>query len=141
LISLLNLGSVSDQRAANGAVMAGVKMAKTNNLTNIPSNSKPARSLRKIGSDAPWQFARESQLSAVSVKFGGVVSPVEKWSGVSERSEPDLRSGAIRGVSNRSDNAGLNCSCQNARIIVDAAASHASPNQPTPAPTLATLKQ
>ena len=68
--------------------MAGVKKAKTNNLTNIPFNSNPARSLRKIGSDAPWQFARESQLSAVSVKCAGVVSPVEKRSGVAERSEP-----------------------------------------------------
>jgi hypothetical protein len=29
---------------------------------------------------------------------------------------------------------------QNARIIVDAAAGHASPNQPTPAPTPATSK-
>jgi hypothetical protein len=31
LISLLNLCSVSDQRAANGGMMAGVNKAKTNN--------------------------------------------------------------------------------------------------------------
>ena len=65
------VGSVSDQRAINGGVMAGVKKAKTNNLTNILFNSKASRSLRKIGSDALGQFARESQLSAVSVKSGG----------------------------------------------------------------------
>ena len=63
-------GSVSDQRAASGWVTAGVKKAKTNNLTNILYNSNPARSLRKIGSDAPHHFARESQLSAVSVNVG-----------------------------------------------------------------------
>jgi hypothetical protein len=33
LISLPTTGSVSDQRAASGGVMAGVKKAKTNNLT------------------------------------------------------------------------------------------------------------
>ena len=50
------VGSVSDKRAANGGVMAGVKKAKTNNHHFTHFN--PARSLRKIGLDAPWQFAR-----------------------------------------------------------------------------------
>lgn len=36
LISLLNLGLVSDQRAATGWVMAGVKQAQTNNHTFQP---------------------------------------------------------------------------------------------------------
>ena len=67
LISLPTIGPVSDQRAANGGVTACVKKAKTNNLTNIPFNSNPARSQRKIGSDAPLQIARESQIYAVSV--------------------------------------------------------------------------
>jgi hypothetical protein len=34
-LSLLNLGSVSDQRAANGGVLAGIKQAKTNNHLQI----------------------------------------------------------------------------------------------------------
>ena len=87
LISLPNLGLVSDQRAANGWVMAGVKKAKTNNLTNLPIHSNPARSLRKIGMDALLYFARECRLFAVFVKCGGAVRPVEKRSGVAERSE------------------------------------------------------
>ena len=67
--------------------MGGVKKAKTNDLTNIHSNLSAARSLRKIGLDAPGQFARESQLSVVSVKNGGAVSPVEKRSVVVEWSK------------------------------------------------------
>jgi hypothetical protein len=53
LISLLNLGSVSDQRAANGGVRVCVKKAQTNNLTNLPMDSKAARSLREIVTDGP----------------------------------------------------------------------------------------
>jgi hypothetical protein len=51
LISLLNPGLVSDQRAADGGVKAGVKKGE-DKQPNYPSNLfKSSRSLRKIGSD------------------------------------------------------------------------------------------
>jgi len=48
------LGSVSDGRAANGGVMAGVKRAKTSTLKFCPRQGRglnPARSLRKIATN------------------------------------------------------------------------------------------
>jgi len=59
LISLPNFGAVSDQRAANDGVMAGVKRAKTNNLTFTSIVVfNPVRSLRKIATDGPRYFSR-----------------------------------------------------------------------------------
>jgi len=61
----LGVGPASNQRWGDGGRKKGED--KQPNYQTI--KSKSARSLRKIGSDAPREFSRESQLSAVSVKL------------------------------------------------------------------------
>ena len=87
-ISLLNIGSVSDQRAADGWVMDGVKKRRriTTQHPSLICEFLPGV-CGKLARAGVLGFSRPGQLSAVSVKIGGAVSPVENRSGVAERSE------------------------------------------------------
>jgi len=79
---------MSDQREAKGGVMAGVKKAKTNNLTNIPFIQTLPGVCGKLARAGVCGISRPGQLSAVSVKICSQCQSGWKAERGVERSEP-----------------------------------------------------
>jgi len=71
-----NLGAVSDGRAANGGVTAGVNWMKKENLTSLPPAGQwfwPARSLRKIAAGGHGFFPARGNFPQSPANIGASV--------------------------------------------------------------------
>jgi hypothetical protein len=88
--------------------MAGIKKAKTNNLTfQLCSYRFPESAENCHGRDS-WRFPGSGNFSQSPANFGGAVSPVEKRSGGVERSRYlILGVERLAEIFDRSDSAGM----------------------------------